>query len=169
MQFAGKDNVEEIIFKNQLKRLNKIGIFLPPYEVMYHEPVTDWNGSFYGVIRVKFNECLAEDYYKELKIRIQNADPSELWEDGCLNTRIVIFLYKNYHEMQLLYGRKDSNSAKGFNIKDYSNVTECPFDPFEWFLGKKPSSSVTDPKDGEESAQPESIKQNDPNRNKETV
>ena len=105
-QFEGRkeDELEEIIFNNQLNRLKEVtGMSLPPYEVKYQEPVTDLNGSFYGMISAKFKEPLTDEYLKELEERIKDAEPSTLWCDGHLVTTMRFTLRNDVHEMRLMY------------------------------------------------------------------
>ena len=47
----------------------------PPYTARFQEPVTDLNGSFYGMIYIEFKELLKEDYWLELEKRIKDAVP----------------------------------------------------------------------------------------------
>ena len=139
IQFKGKelDELEEIIFNNQLKRLKKVtGMLLPPYEIEFREPVTDLNGSFYGVIFVKFKELLTDDYLKELEKRIEEADSSSLWCDGLLVTTMIFTLRNDVHEMWLKYGRKHyygGTYTGGFCIRDERHKVFIPRNGFDAF------------------------------------
>lgn len=132
IQFKGKelDELEEIIFNNQLKRLKDVtGMLLPPYEVEFREPITDLNGSFYGVIYVKFKELLTDEYLKELEKRIEEADPSSLWCDGHLVTTMIFTLRNDVHEMLLDYRRKHyygGTYTGGFRIRDERHIEVVP-------------------------------------------
>lgn len=139
IQFRGKelDELEEIIFNNQLKRLKEVtGMSLPPYEVKFQEPVTDLNGSFYGVIFVKFKEPLTDEYLKELEKRIEDADSSTLWCDGHLVTTMIFTLRNDVHEMWLKYSRKHYDGVTytgGFCIKDRRHVKDVPINAIDVF------------------------------------
>lgn len=82
-QFKGikEAYIEKVILNNQIERLKAVGIVLPPYEVQFNVPVTDLNGSFYGVIRVKFKEPLSDEYIADFKKRIDDSAPTQLWYD----------------------------------------------------------------------------------------
>lgn len=138
-QFKGRkeDELEEIIFNNQLNRLKEVtGMSLPPYEVKFQEPVTDLNGSFYGVIFVKFKEPLTDEYLKELEKRIKDAPPSGLWRDGHLVTTMIFKLHSDVHEMWLKYTRKHYDGVTytgGFRISDERNAKNVPINPIDIF------------------------------------
>lgn len=138
-QFEGRkeDELEEIIFNDQLKRLKKVtGMSLPPYEVKFQEPVTDLNGSFYGVIFVKFKEPLTDEYLKDLEKRIEDATPSSLWCDGHLVTTMIFKLYSDVHEMWLKYGRKHYDGTTytdGFLISDKRHAKDVPINVIDIF------------------------------------
>lgn len=126
-QFYNTDikDVEEKIFKNQLKQLQKVtGMTLPPYVARFREPVTDLNGSFYGMIYIEFKELLKEDYWMELEKRIKDADPYSLWVDRKLATSIILNLDKDKHYIHLGYSRIYPEGSKhgAFCIHDNRNV-----------------------------------------------
>lgn len=139
-QFKGKElaELEEIIFNNQLKRLKEVtGMSLPPYEVKFQEPVTDLNGSFYGVIFVKFKEPLTDEYLKDLEKRIEDADSSTLWCDGHLVTTMIFTLRNDVHEMWLKYVRKyydGTTYTGGFGgVRDERHVKDVPINAIDIF------------------------------------
>lgn len=131
-QFYNVDikDVEETIFKNQLKRLQKVtGMTFPPYTARFKEPVTDLNGSFYGVIFIEFKELLKEDYLVELEKRIKAAGPCSLWADRKLVTSIILYLNKDKHFILIRYCRRYPGESKhgAFHIHDNRNVE--PWNP----------------------------------------
>ena len=138
-QFEGRkeDELEEIIFNNQLNRLKEVtGMSLPPYEVKFQEPVTDLNGSFYGMISAKFKEPLTDEYLKELEKRIKGANSSTLWCDGHLVTTMIFELHNDVHEMWLNYKRKHYDGGTytgGFRISDERNAKNVPINGFGVF------------------------------------
>lgn len=118
-------DIEETILKNQFKRLLKeTGMTFPPYTARFQEPTTDLNGSFYGVIFIKFNELLKEDFLAELEKRIKKANPCSLWKDRKLSTTMILALEKDRHYMYLNYSRTYLGEQRhgGFDIKDNRNV-----------------------------------------------
>lgn len=126
-QFDGVDveDIEETILNNQLKRLQKAtGMTFPPYTARFKEPVTDLNGSFYGVIFIEFKELLKEDYWVELEKRIKDADPYSLWVDHKLKTSIILNLDKDKHYIYLKYSRIYTEGSKhgAFRICDNRDV-----------------------------------------------
>ena len=126
-QFNNVDikDVEETIFKNQLKRLQEVtGMTFPPYTARFQEPVTDLNGSFYGMIYIEFKELLKEDYWVEFEKRIKDADPNSLWVDHKLKTSIILNLDKDKHYIYLKYSRIYTEGSKhgAFRICDNRNV-----------------------------------------------
>jgi hypothetical protein len=131
-QFNNVDikDVEETIFKNQLKRLQEVtGMTFPPYTARFQEPVTDLNGSFYGMIYIEFKELLKEDYWVELEKRIKDADPNSLWVDHKLKTSIILNLDKDKHYIYLKYSQIYTEGSKhgAFHIHDNRNVE--PWNP----------------------------------------
>ena len=96
-QFVGVDveDIEETILNNQLKRLQKAtGMTFPPYIARFQKPVTDLNGSFYGMIYIEFKEMLKEDYWVELEKRIKDTDPYSLWVNKNYKRRTFFTLTK---------------------------------------------------------------------------
>ena len=122
-QFNNVDikDVEETTFKNQLKRLQEVtGMTFPPYTARFQEPVTDLNGSFYGMIYIEFKELLKGDYWLELEKRIKDAVPYSLWVDHKLKTSIILNLDKDKHYICRIYTEGSKHGA--FRICDNRNV-----------------------------------------------
>ena len=139
-QFYNVDmkDVEETILNNQLKRLLKVtGMTFPPYTARFQEPVTDLNGSFYGMIHIEFKELLKDDFLAELGKRIKEADPCSLWKDRKLRTTLIITLQKDRHYMYLKYRRIYPGESKhgGFKIRDERNIQPLEVKSFEETFG----------------------------------
>lgn len=102
-----------------------IGMSLPPYVAEYNEPTTCMNGSFYGAVKVKFKESLSDVFLSEFQNRLKIASQKLLWRDGDLNTRMVLFQYKDIDEIWLYYCRRHwwEDKEGDFRIKDHKALT----------------------------------------------
>ena len=105
----------------------------PPYTARFPKPVTDLNGSFYGMIYIEFKELLKEDYWVELEKPIKDADPNSLWVDKKLQTSFLLYLNKDKHTMCLKYERIYLGEEKHhgtFRIFDNRNTPKFDIEKF---------------------------------------
>jgi len=126
IQFAGiaEDLVEAVILQNQIKRLKTVGIVLPSYEVRLNRPVTDWNGSFYGTIWIKFKKPLPNEYIEDFNKHISETDPAQLWHDGHIITKVKLFLDENEHKLGLTYTRFTNKANVKFVNRSWTGLEE---------------------------------------------